>query len=91
LAQEARRIALPEDRHQERFSEETSSSNSRSHNSESNHTAFNVEYFGTWKAERDAYLYELKNAARFGLSHEEIRLIKQVMDTYYPKEKPLPR
>lgn len=40
--------------------------------------------FGTWKAERDAYQYELRQAGRFGLSGEEQDLIRSVMRTYYP-------
>ena len=40
---------------------------------------------GTWGAEREAYLYELRNARRFGLSQEEKASIKAVMDHYYPK------
>lgn len=39
---------------------------------------------GTWKAERDAYMYELKNARRFGLSEEEVASIWRVMDYFYP-------
>ncbi len=41
---------------------------------------------GTLQAEREAYGYEIANANRFGLSHEEVRLIRQVMDTYYPDQ-----
>lgn len=40
--------------------------------------------FGTWKAERDAYEYELRQAKRFGLSQEEQDLIRSVMRAYYP-------
>lgn len=40
--------------------------------------------FGTWAAEREAYQYELNHATRFGLSEIEVRLIRQVMNTYYP-------
>jgi hypothetical protein len=40
--------------------------------------------YGTWKAERDAYQYELREAHRFGLSQEEQQLILSVMRTYYP-------
>jgi len=39
---------------------------------------------GTWKAERDAYMHELKNARRFGLSDEEVASIWRVMDYFYP-------
>lgn len=38
---------------------------------------------GTVRAEREAYQYEINNAARFGLTDEEVRLIRQVMDFYY--------
>lgn len=41
---------------------------------------------GTLQAEREAYSYEIANAGRFGLSQEEVRLIRQVMDTYYPEQ-----
>ncbi len=41
---------------------------------------------GTLGAEREAYQYEIQNAQRFGLSELEIRLIRQVMDTYYPED-----
>jgi hypothetical protein len=40
---------------------------------------------GTWRAEREAYLYELKNAGRFGLSPAETRSIRYVMNYYYPE------
>lgn len=39
---------------------------------------------GTLRAEREAYEYEISQAWRFGLSDEEVRLIRQVMETYYP-------
>ena len=39
---------------------------------------------GTWKAERDAYMHEIKNAKRFGLSQEELASIWRVMDYFYP-------
>ncbi|NBO37970.1 hypothetical protein EBU99_05245 [bacterium] len=42
---------------------------------------------GTWKAERDAYMHEIKNAKRFGLSADELRSIWRVMDYYYPNAK----
>jgi hypothetical protein len=41
---------------------------------------------GTLQAEREAYGYEIANTGRFGLTHEEVRLIRQVMDTYYPEQ-----
>ncbi len=41
--------------------------------------------YGTWRAERDAYEFELKNAKRFGLSSEEVRLIQEVMESFYPQ------
>lgn len=43
---------------------------------------------GTWKAEREAYLHEIKNAKRFGLSEEEISSIWRVMDYFYPSGSP---
>ena len=43
-----------------------------------------LDQYGTWKAEREAYAYEIKNARRFGLSAEEVQLIRQVMETHYP-------
>lgn len=39
---------------------------------------------GTWKAERDAYMHEINNAKRFGLSEEELSSIWRVMDYFYP-------
>ncbi|MFZ9521620.1 MAG: hypothetical protein ACO3A4_14190 [Silvanigrellaceae bacterium] len=42
---------------------------------------------GTWAAERAAYLHEIRNAKRFGLSQEELGSIWRVMDYYYPSEK----
>jgi hypothetical protein len=39
---------------------------------------------GTWRAEREAYLYELSQASRFGLSPGERQSIRYVMDYYYP-------
>ena len=42
------------------------------------------EHDGTWKAERDAYMYEPQNARRFGLSEEEVASIWRVMDYFYP-------
>jgi hypothetical protein len=41
---------------------------------------------GTWKAERDAYQYEIRNAKRFGLSQEEEKSIFDVMSFYYPSK-----
>jgi hypothetical protein len=41
---------------------------------------------GTWKAERDAYMYELSNARRFGLSKAEVASIWRVMDYFYPNK-----
>ncbi|MEY4066658.1 MAG: hypothetical protein RIR26_2866, partial [Pseudomonadota bacterium] len=43
---------------------------------------------GTWRAEREAYLHEIKNAKRFGLSEEEISSIWRVMDYFYPTGSP---
>jgi hypothetical protein len=40
--------------------------------------------WGTWRAERTAYLYEIRSAKRFGLNSEEVASIHQVMDYYYP-------
>lgn len=42
---------------------------------------------GTWKAERDAYQYELAQAERFGLSDEEKKAIFGVMSYYYPENR----
>jgi hypothetical protein len=42
---------------------------------------------GTWKAERDAYMYEIRNAGRFGLTTDELNSIWRVMDYYYPARK----
>jgi hypothetical protein len=39
---------------------------------------------GTWKAERNAYLYEIKHASRFGLTDQEKQSIEDVMTFYYP-------
>lgn len=39
---------------------------------------------GTWKAERDAYMHEIKNAKRFGLSEDELASIWRVMNYFYP-------
>lgn len=39
---------------------------------------------GTLGAEREAYEYEISQADRFGLTEEEVVLIRQVMETYYP-------
>ena len=39
---------------------------------------------GTWKAERDAYKYELSNRRRFGLSKKEEKSIQSIMEYYYP-------
>jgi hypothetical protein len=41
---------------------------------------------GTWKAEREAYLYELKNSGRFGLSADEQKSVSDVMNFYYPRK-----
>jgi hypothetical protein len=43
---------------------------------------------GTWKAERDAYMHEIRNAKRFGLSQEEVASIWRVMDYFYPTNHP---
>lgn len=42
---------------------------------------------GTWAAEREAYMYEIRNAKRFGLTNEELSSIWRVMDFYYPNRK----
>lgn len=42
---------------------------------------------GTWSAEREAYMHEVRNAKRFGLTNEEIDSIWRVMDYYYPKQR----
>ncbi len=42
---------------------------------------------GTWKAERDAYMYEVNSAKRFNLTEEELSSILYVMDYYYPAKK----
>jgi hypothetical protein len=42
---------------------------------------------GTWAAERAAYMHEIRNSKRFGLSQEELGSIWRVMDYYYPSEK----
>ncbi len=39
---------------------------------------------GTWKAEREAYMYELHQGKRFGLTPRELASIHQVMNHYYP-------
>lgn len=39
---------------------------------------------GTWRAEREAYEYELRSARRFQLTPAETRAIVQIMDFYYP-------
>ena len=40
--------------------------------------------WGTWRAERTAYLYEVSSADRYGLTSEEVGSIRQVMEYYYP-------
>ena len=40
---------------------------------------------GTWRAEREAYLYELASVKRFGLSGAETRSIRYVMNYFYPE------
>lgn len=40
--------------------------------------------WGTWRAERTAYLYEISSANRYGLTPEEVKSIRQVMEYYYP-------
>lgn len=42
---------------------------------------------GTWKAERDAYMYEVNSAKRFSLTEDELSSILYVMDYYYPAKK----
>lgn len=39
---------------------------------------------GSFYAEREAYEYEIRNAARFGLSEHDKNLIAATMDYYYP-------
>ena len=39
---------------------------------------------GTALAEREAYLYEIKGASRFGLSRSEVQGIEETMNFYYP-------
>jgi len=46
------------------------------------------EHDGTWKAERDAYMHEIRNAKRFGLSQDEVASIWRVMDYFYPSNHP---
>ncbi len=40
--------------------------------------------WGTWRAERVAYAYELESADRFGLRSDEVNSIQSVMNYYYP-------
>jgi hypothetical protein len=40
--------------------------------------------WGTWRAERVAYAYELSSAGRFGLRSDEVDSIQNVMNYYYP-------
>jgi hypothetical protein len=42
---------------------------------------------GTWAAERQAYIHEIRNAQRFGLTPDEIHSIRRVMDYFYPVAK----
>jgi len=39
---------------------------------------------GTGSAEREAYIYELRNARRFGLDIEDAEMIANTMEFYYP-------
>lgn len=39
---------------------------------------------GTWKAEREAYQYEMSEAERYGLSNREVKSIEHIVNTYYP-------
>ena len=39
---------------------------------------------GTDQAEREAYAYEISSAPRFGLSADEIGMIQETVDYYYP-------
>ena len=41
---------------------------------------------GTHSAEREAYLYEIANAKRFGLSRLDTHLIAKTVDYYYPSD-----
>lgn len=42
---------------------------------------------GTADAEREAYAYEIRNAARFGLDNRDQNLIAATVKYYYPREK----
>lgn len=42
------------------------------------------EGLGTWAAERAAYTHEIKSAARFGLTADEVHAIRSVRDFFYP-------
>jgi hypothetical protein len=42
---------------------------------------------GTAEAEREAYQYEIRNAARFGLNNRDQNLIAATVEYYYPREK----
>jgi hypothetical protein len=42
---------------------------------------------GTAEAEREAYRYEIQNAARFGLSGRDTNLIAATVEYYYPRGK----
>ncbi|NDE15432.1 hypothetical protein EBZ80_10930 [bacterium] len=42
---------------------------------------------GTAEAEREAYRYEIQNAARFGLSGRDTKLIAATVEYYYPRGK----
>lgn len=42
---------------------------------------------GTWRAEREAYTFEMTQYKRFGLNFQEVAAIHGIMNTYYPQEK----
>ena len=44
------------------------------------------EAMGTWHAEREAYMYEVLSARRFGLTPYEQQAIKRVMKEYFPDQ-----
>lgn len=44
--------------------------------------------WGTWISEREAYMYEVQNRKRFGLSPDEALHILSVMDYWFPENGP---
>ena len=44
------------------------------------------EAMGTWKAEREAYMYEINSAKRFGLTAHEQFAIHRVMEDFFPSQ-----